>query len=161
MRRSRRSKLEKGERAAWGRGEAILSAGYQAAFRPIPTTDRTVQAWINRIAPIGLTDFSPARVLVFRMTDVVDLSTAESAYLTLLDARLKPRAAAADLVRALRTKTKNSGKQSHEVEMVQADAWLAICALSKSLDADNETETSPEVWSRAISRTEEWRNLLD
>ena len=138
-----------------------MSAGYQAAFRPIPTTDRTVQAWINRIAPNGLTDFSPARVLVFRMTDVVDLSTAESAYLTLLDARLKPRAAAADLVRALRTKTKNSGKQSHEVEMVQADAWLAICALSKSLDADNETETSPEVWSRAISRTEEWRNLLD
>jgi hypothetical protein len=153
--------LEKGERAAWGRGEAILSAGYQAAFRPIPITDRTAQGWINRIAPNGLTDFSPARVLVFRMTDVVDLSTAESAYLTLLDARLKPRAAAADLVRALRTKTKNSGKQSHEVEMVQADAWLAICALSKSLDADNETETSPEVWLRAISRTEEWRNLLD
>ena len=138
-----------------------MSGGYQAAFRPIPTTDRTVKARINRIAPNGLTDFSPARVLVFRMTDVVDLSTAESAYLTLLDARLKPRAAAADLVRALRTKTKNSGKQSHEVEMVQADAWLAICALSKSLDADNETETSPEVWSRAISRTEEWRNLLD
>jgi hypothetical protein len=99
-------------------------------------------------------------VLVFGMTDVL-LSTAEGAYLTLLDARLKPRAVAANLVRALKTKTRNGGKQSHEVEIVQADAWLAICALSKSLDADNETETSPEVWLRAISRTEEWRNLLD
>jgi hypothetical protein len=49
--------------------------------------------------------------------------------------------------------------RSDEVEIVQADAWLAICALSKSLDTDN--ETSPEVWSRAISRTEGWRNLLD
>jgi hypothetical protein len=98
-------------------------------------------------------------VLVFGMTDVVDLSTAESAYLALLDARDKPRAAAADLVRALKTKTRNSGNQSHEAEIVQADAWLAICALSKSLDTDY--ETSPEVWSRAISRTEEWRNLLD
>jgi hypothetical protein len=95
------------------------------------------------------------------MTDVVDLSTAESAYVALLKARLMPRTAAADLVRGLKTKTKNSGNQSHEAEIVQADAWLAICALSKSLDADNETETSPEVWSHAISRTEEWRNLLD
>jgi hypothetical protein len=93
------------------------------------------------------------------MTDVVDLSTAESAYVALLDARHMPRAAAADLVRTLRTKAKNSGKHSHEVEMVQADAWLAICALSKSLDTDY--ETTPEIWSRAISRTEEWRNLLD
>jgi hypothetical protein len=93
------------------------------------------------------------------MTDVVDLSTAEMAYLALLEARQMPRAAAGDLVRALRTKTRNNGNQSHEVEIVQADAWLAICALSKSLDTDD--ETSPEVWSRAISRTEEWRNLLD
>jgi hypothetical protein len=92
------------------------------------------------------------------MTDV-DLSTAESAYLALLDAMHMPRRDAADLVRALRTETRNSGKQPHEVEMVQADAWLAICALSKSLDADD--ETTPEVWSRAIHRTEEWRNLLD
>jgi hypothetical protein len=92
------------------------------------------------------------------MTDV-DLSTAESAYVTLLDARHKPRRDAADLVRALRTETQNRGGQSHEVEMVQADAWLAICALSKSLDTDY--ETTSEVWSRAISRTEEWRNLLD
>jgi hypothetical protein len=92
------------------------------------------------------------------MTDV-DLSTAESAYLTLLDARHKPRRDAADLVRALRAETQNSGKQPYEVEMAQADAWLAICALSKSLDADY--ETASEVWSRAISRTEEWRNLLD
>jgi hypothetical protein len=98
------------------------------------------------------------RVLVFGMTDVVDLSTAERAFVTLLDARDKPQAAAADFVRALKTKTRNSGNQSHEVEIVQADAWLAICALSKSLDTDY--ETSPEVWSRAISRTEEWRNLL-
>jgi hypothetical protein len=93
------------------------------------------------------------------MTDVVDLSTAEMAYLALLEARQMPRAAAGDLVRALRTKTRNKGNQSREVEIVQADAWLAICALSKSLDTDD--ETSPEVWSRAISRTEEWRNLLD
>jgi len=92
------------------------------------------------------------------MTDV-DLSTAENTYVTLLDARHKPRRVAADLVRALRTETQNSGEQSHEVEMVQADAWLAICALSKSLDSDY--ETTSEVWSRAISRTEEWRNLLD
>jgi hypothetical protein len=59
----------------------------------------------------------------------------------------------------IRTETQNRGGQSHEVEMVQADAWLAICALSKSLDTDY--ETTSEVWSRAISRTEEWRNLLD
>jgi hypothetical protein len=79
--------------------------------------------------------------------------------LALLEARQMPRAAAGDLVRALRTKTRNNGNQSREVEIVQADAWLAICALSKSLDTDD--ETSPEVWSRAISRTEGWRNLLD
>jgi hypothetical protein len=97
-------------------------------------------------------------VLVFDMTDVVDLSTAEGAFATLLDARDKPRAVAANLVRALKTKTRNSGNQSHEIEIVQADAWLAIRALSKSLDNDNETDL--EVWSRAISRTEEWRNLL-
>lgn len=89
----------------------------------------------------------------------VDLSTAENSYVTLLDARQKPRSAAADLIRALRTTTQNNGKQPHEVEMVQADAWLAIFALSKSLDTDY--ETASEVWSRAISRTEEWRNLLD
>ncbi|WMT74520.1 hypothetical protein [Bradyrhizobium sp. Ash2021] len=89
----------------------------------------------------------------------VDLSTAEDAYATLLDARNKPRAAAAVLVRALRAKTQNAGRHSHELEMAQADAWLAICALSKSLDNDHETDA--ETWSRAISRTEEWRNLLD
>jgi hypothetical protein len=88
----------------------------------------------------------------------VELSTVEGTYVALLDARDKPRWAAADLVRALKTKTRNSGKQSREVEIAQADAWLAICALSKSLDTDH--ETSSEVWSRAISRTEEWRNLL-
>jgi hypothetical protein len=93
------------------------------------------------------------------MTDTVDLSLAESVYLTLLDAQHKPITAAADLVRALKSKTQNSGKQTHEVEMAQADAWLAICALSNSLDSDH--ETTPEDWSRAISRTEEWRNLLD
>ena len=93
------------------------------------------------------------------MTDIVDLSLAESVYLTLLDALHKPITAAADLVRALKSKTQNSGNQSHEVEMAQADAWLAICALSKSLDSDH--ETAPEVWARAISRTEEWRNFLD
>jgi hypothetical protein len=41
---------------------------------------------------------------------------------------------------------------------MQADAWLAIFALCKSLDT--ELETTSEVWSRAISRTEEWRNIL-
>ena len=93
------------------------------------------------------------------MTDIVDVSLAESVYLTLLDAQHKPIAAAADLVRALKSKTQNSGNQPHEVEMAQADAWLAICALSKTLDSDY--ETAAEVWGRAISRTEEWRNLLD
>ncbi len=93
------------------------------------------------------------------MTDVVDLSTAESAYLTLLSAQDKPRAVAADLIRALKGKTQKSGNQPHANEMVQADAWLAICALSKSLDNDN--ETIAEVWFRAIIRTEEWRNFLD
>jgi hypothetical protein len=93
------------------------------------------------------------------MTDTVELSLAESVYLTLLDAHQKPIAASADLVRALKSKTRNSGNQSHEVDIAQADAWLAICALSKSLDSDH--ETAPEVWARAISRTEEWRNLLD
>lgn len=88
----------------------------------------------------------------------VDLSTAERAYVTLLDARHKPQSVAADLVRALRTTTRNRGEQPHEVEAVQADAWLAICALSKSLDTEYETDA--EIWSRAISRTEEWRNLL-
>ena len=89
----------------------------------------------------------------------LDLSIAESSYVTLLEARKKSREVAADLVRVLRTKTKNSGDQRHELEIVQADAWLAICALSKSLDT--EYETSSEIWSRAISRAEEWRNLLD
>jgi hypothetical protein len=89
----------------------------------------------------------------------VDLPTAEGSYVTLLDAREKPREVAADLIRVLRTRTQNSGEQPHELEMVQADAWLAFCALSKSLDADY--ETSPEAWSRAIDRTEEWRNLLE
>jgi hypothetical protein len=41
---------------------------------------------------------------------------------------------------------------------MQANAWLAICALCKTLDTD--LETTFEVWSRAISRTEEWRNIL-
>ena len=92
------------------------------------------------------------------MTEV-ELSIAESSYVTLLDARQKPREAAADLIRPLRTKIQNSGEQPHEVEIVQADAWLAICALSKSLDTDY--ETTPEVWARALSRTEEWRNLVN
>jgi hypothetical protein len=93
------------------------------------------------------------------MTDTVDVSLAESVYLTLLDAQNKPSTAAADLVRGLKTKTQNTGTQPREIELVQADAWLAICALSKSLD--NGHETAPEDWARAISRTEEWRNLLD
>ena len=89
------------------------------------------------------------------MDDAFDLSLAESAYLALLDAQHRPSVVATDLVRALKIKTKNSGNQSHEIEIAQADAWLAICALSKSLDSDY--ETAPDVWSRAISRTEEWR----
>jgi hypothetical protein len=88
----------------------------------------------------------------------VDLPVAESAYAKLLDARHKPRNLAADLVCPLRTKTQNEGGRPHEIEIVQADAWLAICALAKSLDT--ESETDPEVWSRAISRTEDWRNIL-
>jgi len=42
------------------------------------------------------------------MTDTVDVSLAESVYLTLLDAQHKPIAAAADLVRALKTKTRTA-----------------------------------------------------
>jgi hypothetical protein len=67
------------------------------------------------------------------MSDI-DLPMAESAYATLLDARHKPRNIAADLVRPLRTETQNDGARSHEIEIAQADAWLAICALSKSLE---------------------------
>jgi len=88
----------------------------------------------------------------------VDLPVTESAYATLLDARHRPRNVAADLVRPLRTETQNEAGRPHEIEIVQAETWLAICALSKSLDA--EPETDPEIWSRAISRTEEWRNIL-
>jgi hypothetical protein len=91
------------------------------------------------------------------MSDI-DLPVAESAFAILLDARHKPRNVAADLVRPLRTKTRNEGGRPHEIEIAQAEAWLAICALSKSLDTDPETD--PEIWSRAISRTEEWRNIL-
>jgi hypothetical protein len=88
----------------------------------------------------------------------VDLPMAESAYATLLDARHKPHNVAADLVRPLRTETQNEAGRPHEIEIAQAEAWLAICALSKSLDT--EAETDPEIWTRAISRTEEWRNIL-
>ena len=88
----------------------------------------------------------------------VDLTVAESAYATLLEASHKPRNVAADLLRPLRTETRNESGRPHEIEIAQAEAWLAICALSKSLDT--EPETDPEIWSRAISRTEEWRNIL-
>ena len=88
----------------------------------------------------------------------IDLPLAESAYAILLDARHKPRNVAADLVRPLRTETQNESGRPHEIEMAQAEAWLAICALSKSLDT--KPETDPEIWSRAISSTEEWRNIL-
>jgi hypothetical protein len=87
-----------------------------------------------------------------------DLSTAESAYAILLAARRQPRDVAAELVRPLKERTQNSGTRSREVETAQANAWLAICALIKSLDT--EPETSAGVWSRALSRTEEWRNIL-
>jgi hypothetical protein len=70
-----------------------------------------------------------------------DLPVAESAYATLLDARHKPRNLAADLVRPLKTETQNEAGRPH-----------------KSLDT--EPETDPEIWTRAISRTEEWRNIL-
>jgi hypothetical protein len=88
----------------------------------------------------------------------VDLPIAESAYATLLDARDKPHNVAADLVRPLKSETQNEAGRPHEIEIAQAEAWLAICALSKSLDT--QPETDPEIWSRAISRTEEWRNIL-
>jgi hypothetical protein len=88
----------------------------------------------------------------------VDLPVAESAYATLLEARHRPRIIAADLVRPLRTETQNEAGRPHDIEIAQAEAWLAICALSKSLDT--EPETAPEIWSRAITRTEEWRNIL-
>jgi hypothetical protein len=49
----------------------------------------------------------------------VDLPVAESAYATLLDARHKPRNVAADLVRPLRTETRNGSARSHEIELAQ------------------------------------------
>ena len=91
------------------------------------------------------------------MSDI-DLPEADGAYATLLGARHKPRNIAADLARPLMNETENLGVRSHEIEMMQANAWLAICALCKTLDTD--LETTFEVWSRAISRTEEWRNIL-
>jgi hypothetical protein len=91
------------------------------------------------------------------MSDI-DLPVADSPYATLLDPRRKPRNIAADLARPLMNETENLGVRSHEIEIMQADAWLAICALCKSLDT--ELETTSEVWSRAISRTEEWQNIL-
>jgi hypothetical protein len=93
------------------------------------------------------------------MADAVDLSLAESTYLTLLDAQREPAATAAEMVRALRSRTRNSGNQSHQIVIAQAEAWLAICALSKSLDNDRVADS--EAWARALGRTEEWRNLLD
>ena len=69
------------------------------------------------------------------MSDI-DLPVADSAYAKLLDARHKPRNMAADLVRPLKTETQNEAGRPHEIEMAQAEAWLAICALSKSLDTE-------------------------
>ena len=63
-----------------------------------------------------------------------------------------------DISRALMNETENLGVRSNGIEIMQADAWLEILALCKSLDT--ELETTSEVWSRAISRTEEWRNIL-
>ena len=83
------------------------------------------------------------------MSDI-DLPGADSAYATLLDARHKPRNIAADLARPLMNETENLGVRSNEIEIMQADA--------KSLDT--ELETTSEVWSRAISRTDEWQNIL-
>jgi hypothetical protein len=126
--------------------------------KPWPTRICQIAISLITVAANGLTNSSVGEAMFSVMT-VTDLSTAESAFLVLLHARLQPRIVAAELVRALRSKTKNTGQQSHEVEIIQADAWLAICALSKSLDTED--NTSLEVWSRAIKRTEEWRNILD
>ena len=59
------------------------------------------------------------------MTDI-DLPVADSAYATLLDPRRKPRNIAADLARPLMNETENLGVRSHEIEIMKADAWLAI-----------------------------------
>jgi hypothetical protein len=58
-----------------------------------------------------------------------------------------------DISCALMNETENLGVRSHEIEIMQADAWFAICALCKSLDT--ELGTASEVWSRAISHTDE------
>jgi hypothetical protein len=55
------------------------------------------------------------------MSDI-DLSVADSAYATLLDARHKPRNIAADLARPLMNETENLGVRSHEIEIMEADA---------------------------------------
>ncbi len=69
------------------------------------------------------------------MTDQ-DLPIAEHAYAVLIEAKAKPREVAADMARELRTATRNTGTR------------------------DTETETPYDVWTRAISRTEEWRNMI-
>ena len=83
------------------------------------------------------------------MSDI-DLPLADSAYATLLDPRHKPRNIAADLARPLMNETENLGVRSHEIEIMQADAWLAICALCKSLDTELEsisTLVSSQIYS--------------
>jgi hypothetical protein len=84
------------------------------------------------------------------MSDI-DLPVADSAYAKLLDARHKPRNTAADLARPLMNETENLGVRPHEIEIMKADAWLAICALCKSLDSELEsisTLVSSQMYSR-------------
>lgn len=76
------------------------------------------------------------------MSDI-DLPVADGAYATLLGARHKSRNIAADLAGPLMNETENLGVRSHEIEIMQANAWLAICALCKTLDT--ELETTSEV----------------
>ena len=73
------------------------------------------------------------------MTDIIDLSLAESVYLALLDAQHKPSVAAADLVRALKSKTQNSGNQSAEIETAQATACAPNSPISQSITSDPNT----------------------
>jgi hypothetical protein len=52
------------------------------------------------------------------MSDI-DLSVADSAYATLLDARHTPRNIAADLARPLMNETENVGVRSNEIEIMR------------------------------------------
>jgi hypothetical protein len=87
-----------------------------------------------------------------------DLPKAQYALLMLRQARLSRRNAAAKMVQDLAHQTANSGTRTPEIEDANAAAWLAICALAKSLNT--ESFAPVELWQSALRATESWRELL-